>query len=209
LSSKGIRNTIGLRKVVNTHAASGIAIEELADIFMRTGVFELGGLCDEVNGVVFSADERIKRTGISARVDELINQSFSCRFYEWEGRERWFGIQIYRPLVLKETDKITCRIGYWLCSEPGKGIRRRIYSSLSVPRTESKSADDIDDVFKNCFAEHEIVKIRINQDPERVKMGRYVDITANSRSEWTVDRLVSVAHAFMMTHIWRMTTFSE
>jgi len=74
--------------------------------------------------------KKIASQGIKCHLNEFRNYSFQKRFYDWEQRERWFGIQIYQSV--KIDGKIgSVNIGLWFFSEGLGDVEERIYLSCN------------------------------------------------------------------------------
>jgi methionyl-tRNA formyltransferase len=102
----------------------------VADQFLRGNYVYVENLCQSVDSVVEPVAEQLQRQFACVELNPLKNYSFQKRFYDWEQRERWFGIQIYRSLRFTRPAGEPLALGYWLFSEDGQGLRQRIFISI-------------------------------------------------------------------------------
>ena len=90
--------------------------------------------------------------GISIELNQLRNYSFQKRFFDWEQKERWFGIQIYRSITFVKNDLKLCSLGYWNWSDSGMEPEKRIFLS-KIPQSNSTSWEFCLKLFKEQFAD--------------------------------------------------------
>lgn len=105
-------------------------LHTVADQFLRRDYLYVESLCQSVDSVVAPVAEQLQRQFAGVELNPLKNYSFQKRFYDWEQRERWFGIQIYRSLRFTTLPGEPLALGYWLFSEDGQGLRQRIFISI-------------------------------------------------------------------------------
>jgi methionyl-tRNA formyltransferase len=83
----------------------------------------------DVSSVVDAALTKIP-AAIAASPNQLRNWSFQKRWFDWEQRERWFGVQIYRSLCVTKSTGEQFAIGFWRFSNEAGKIERRLYAAL-------------------------------------------------------------------------------
>jgi methionyl-tRNA formyltransferase len=72
----------------------------------------------------------LQSIGASYQLNALRNYSFQKRFYDWEQRIRWFGLQLYQSLTLLLCDQ-SVNIGIWYWGDNNDSLEQRIYISIN------------------------------------------------------------------------------
>ena len=122
------------------------ALESLAGTAARFAAGQAGELETIGRETAAIVDEAASRLAgrVAVAVNPLRDYSFQKRWDDWEGTERWFGIQLYRSLRLTGVEGEPFAAGYWRISNPAGEIERRLYLALMPdqaaahgPRAES------------------------------------------------------------------------
>jgi methionyl-tRNA formyltransferase len=111
------------------------SLGETAARFARSHGGEIEQIEAEVRRTVDDAAAKIAGC-LLAEANPLRNYSFRKHFCDWEGRERWFGVQVYRSIRLEEANSESIAVGYWRISNEGGRIEKRIYAALGAERAE-------------------------------------------------------------------------
>jgi methionyl-tRNA formyltransferase len=102
----------------------------LSEQFLKAGAAQVEKLLATVDEAIESVVGVLAENGIRAEANPLRNYSFQKRFYDWEQRERWFGVQIYRSFRLLEMEGEPVAVGLWYFSDCGTGVEQRVYLSI-------------------------------------------------------------------------------
>jgi methionyl-tRNA formyltransferase len=100
---------------------------DLSSHFLKSGYQHLEKYEHNVNYII---DEVFKKLENQYNLEKnpLRNYSFQKRFYNWEQRERWFGVQIYRSFRYKNIQDEPLALGAWYFTQEKTELR--IYLSV-------------------------------------------------------------------------------
>lgn len=94
--------------------------------FLKTGYEHLENYELNVNYVVDEVAKKLENK-FTLEKNPLRNYSFQKRFYYWEGRERWAGIQIYRSFKLEHLQDWPLSFGAWYFTDEQTQLRVYAY----------------------------------------------------------------------------------
>ena len=131
---KTVRQRLGLDHSGLAAAADRrlAALESLGATAARfTGALasELDTIEAEVDRTIDAAVEQLDGT-VPVTANPLRNYSFQKRWFDWEKRERWFGVQVYRSLRLTAVADEPFAIGIWRFSNEAGEIENRVYVAV-------------------------------------------------------------------------------
>ena len=150
---------------------------------------ELEALEAETNAAIERALSLLLAAGVSAEAADLRNRSFRKGWFDWEARECWFGVQIYRSLARNDEIAPEFRIGHWHFGNAAGEIERRIYVALDhsdAPRLGRRA----EAVFRAQFEE----LTHVSRTQEGHVRGLYARI--EETAERAAARLADLAMAF-------------
>lgn len=119
----------GLAAAVDKRLAHLESLGATAARFTGSLSSELEQIEAEIDHTIETALDRLSGT-IDVAANPLRNYSFQKRWYDWEGRERWFGVQIYRSLRITTMPDGACAIGIWRFSNEAGEVENRLYVAL-------------------------------------------------------------------------------
>jgi methionyl-tRNA formyltransferase len=108
-----------------------LSLERTAARFHSTLASELELIEVAVSDLVERAGEQLRNEEIGVELNPLRNYSFQRRWFDWERRERWFGVQVYRSLRLTGLAGEPIAIGYWCFTADSGALERRIYLAIT------------------------------------------------------------------------------
>lgn len=79
--------------------------------------------------------------------NKLRNYSFTKRYYDWEQKERWFGVQIYQSVSIS-TIGGSFNIGFWFFSDKTETLHLRVYVTVDREAKYSFSKIILDSFLK-------------------------------------------------------------
>lgn len=79
--------------------------------------------------------------------NKLRNYSFTKRYYDWEQKEKWFGIQIYQSVAIT-TISGSFNIGFWFFSDKTESLHLRVYVTVDREAKYSFSKIILDSFLK-------------------------------------------------------------
>jgi hypothetical protein len=131
---KTVRQRLGLDHSALAAAADRrlAALETLGATAARfTGGMssELEAIEADVSRTIDAAVQQLDGT-LPVAANPLRNYSFQKRWFDWEKRERWFGVQVYRSLRLTAVPDEPYAIGIWRFSNEAGEIENRLYLAL-------------------------------------------------------------------------------
>jgi hypothetical protein len=130
-----VRQRMGLDLSLLSARSSGLAA--VGSRFAAEQGAELERTEAEVAAAIDDSAARLRARGVAVEANPLRNYSFQKRWFDWERRERWFGVQIYRSLRLTAIPGEPFAIGFWLFNNDCGGIERRIYAALKPEHSEA------------------------------------------------------------------------
>ena len=90
--------------------------------------------------IVDLAAARLGGRGVPVAANPVRNYSFQKRWFDWERRERWFGVQIYRSLRPAAVPDEPFSVGFWLFGNERGEIERRLYLALKPGHAADRGA---------------------------------------------------------------------
>lgn len=134
---KTVRQRLGL-DVQSQLAAQAQRLEQLAGLGPVSARFDgefgmqLDAIRSEVEASVSLAEALANARGVAVAANPLRDWSFQKRWYDWEARERWFGVQVYRSLRLLGRADDALAVGYWRFTGDDGSIERRLYATVQA-----------------------------------------------------------------------------
>lgn len=138
---KSIRIRFGLKfsdlfNYIQSKSINRINEHDIIDSFLIDGVKKLENYESQLDKILIECSKAIKEKGIKNELNLLKNLSFQKKYFNWENRERWFGIQIYKSLKIKINSKEVFTIGLWFFGDKSKDLELRLY--ISINRNNSR-----------------------------------------------------------------------
>jgi len=174
-------------------------LEMQARAFLAGGHLSLDHVCGLVDQVVEAAAARLRDNPGRAVANPLRNYSFQKRFFDWEQRQRWFGIQVYRSFRFTAVAGEPFALGYWLFSEEDRGIRQRIYLSIK-PACAPLYAENAARLFNEAFPGYTVH----SYVPKSLPTGWFADITG-----WTPAQVIDSLSRLGADLVTRLGVFGE
>jgi hypothetical protein len=189
---KTVRQRMGLdHSLLAVEAARRLdALESLgatAARFVERHGGELDAMEAEIAAIIDAALSRLDGT-VPAEANPLRNYSFQKRWFDWERRERWFGVQIYRSLRLTEVEGEPYALGFWRFSNERGEVEHRIYLALKPDRAAELGAR-AEAMFSAAITEPAHIALNDNGDVE----GLYA--AASFAPEIAAERIAALAEA--------------
>jgi methionyl-tRNA formyltransferase len=134
---KTVRQRMGLDlSLMAAQSARNAAMQEptalgpAASRFAAAHGAELERRQAEVSATIDAAARLLADRNIAGAANPLRNLSFQKRWFDWEKRERLFGVQIYRSLRLTDVPGEPFAVGYWLFGNESGEIEPRLYVTV-------------------------------------------------------------------------------
>jgi methionyl-tRNA formyltransferase len=138
-------NAILAQSPQNRSSENNLGVDELARHFLAHGFQEIVKYEKSIRKSIDTLCCALNDNNIQYKCNDLKNLSFSRRFYDWEQRERWFGIQIYQSVQIT-FGSFPINVGFWYWSDQDLPLCQRLYISL-----DRDTPADICSVVLECF----------------------------------------------------------
>jgi hypothetical protein len=119
----------GLAAAADQRLAALESLGATAAHFTRGLAPEREAIEADVARTIEAAVEQLDGT-VPVTANPLRNYSFQKRWFDWEKRERWFGVQVYRSLRLTAVADEPFAIGIWRFSNEAGEIENRVYVAV-------------------------------------------------------------------------------
>lgn len=166
------------------------AVARLGEQFLTGGADQIEQLTSAVSRSIERATAVLRGEGLHVEANPLRNYSFQKRFYDWERRERWFGVQVYESFrLLKGDGEELVSIGLWYFSDVQQEVEQRVYLSLAREYAAAHSGR-CREVFERTFGAAERI-VGLPPDPA-LASSWYVSLSGLSPEEAT-ERMIQLA----------------
>lgn len=134
----GLNNTI-LFDYFNKHLIHNKkkSFSDLISFFKKEGHKELEKMKTDLSEIIILAKNKISDTKIPVKINPLKDFSFQKKFYLWENKEVWFGVQLYQSIRLVDLIGEPFAAGIWFFSDENSEIELRLYLSVKENYKES------------------------------------------------------------------------
>jgi methionyl-tRNA formyltransferase len=132
-------------RIIQMEQEPGIA--KISYQFLTAGAKGMELLEARVAQIVERSNTLLRENRIEAMVNPTRNYSFQKKFYDWEQKEIWFGITIYKSLRLTAIQGEPFALGIWFFGTVTGELEKRLYLSV-----KPEFADRFGVIAKNIFS---------------------------------------------------------